>query len=108
MSYSSDAGTTWTPWNEGFLNRVASRLCVHDGQLWSSMTSDGVWKRSLSELAPISILQPELIMPLSKLTFASPFPSDTFLQKPAGDIKTHDIHLTVSTFAKNFILSLKL
>ncbi|MBC7776814.1 MAG: hypothetical protein H7246_15375 [Phycisphaerae bacterium] len=63
--YSSDTGTTWTAWNDGFQNRVASRLCVHDGYLWASMTSDGVWKRTLADLAPLSVVQPQTPMTLN-------------------------------------------
>lgn len=44
--------------NEGFENRGALRLCIHDGQLWASMISDGVWKRSFSEPAPLAVFQP--------------------------------------------------
>ncbi|MFN0175390.1 MAG: T9SS type A sorting domain-containing protein [Saprospiraceae bacterium] len=82
ISYSSDGGSTWTPWNEGFQNRVASRLCVHEGQLWSSMTSDGVWKRSLSELAPLSAVQPQSTTSLK--IFPNPT-SDYFLVETDGE-----------------------
>jgi len=82
VSYSSDAGSTWTPWNEGFQNRVASRLCVHDGQLWSSMTSDGVWKRSLADLAPLAVVQ---LRPARSLeVFPNPS-TDHFLVKTDGE-----------------------
>jgi len=82
VSYSTDGGSTWTPWNEGFQNRVASRLCIHDGQLWSSMTSDGVWKRSLSELAPLSAVQPQSARTLK--VFPNPS-SDYFLVETNGE-----------------------
>jgi len=47
---SSDNGTTWADWSQGFNIQNITNLEIHNGYLWAGTDGNGIWKRALSEL----------------------------------------------------------